>query len=312
MRQEPTFVVCGEALMDVFPSSGSGREETEAKPGGSPFNVAVGLARMAQTVAFFSAVSRDALGNRLIHALLSEGVDTSSVARTDAPTTRGIVTLDAEGVPAYAFDGKDGADRHVSVSDLAQLPEKYQALHLGSYSLVVQPAGSVLRELTDRVRGRVLVSYDPNVRLNIVPDEGRWRDVLTYMLPRTDVLKLSEEDLHVLRPGVSPETFAAEARDAGVALVVVTRGAEGAVAWTRETHVRVDAVNSVVIDTVGAGDTFTAALLTWLAEHRALVVGALGGLSEGQLAAAVHFASRAAAITCARRGANLPLRDELI
>lgn len=306
------FVVCGEALMDVFAAGDTPTGMAlDARVGGSPFNVAVGLARLAQPVAFFSAISSGFLGERLMHTLRSEGVDCSTVARLDAPTTLGLVGLDAKGVPSYSFYGEGCADRLLGASALELLPASMSALQVGSFATVVQPIASTLRTLVDREYRRTPVCYDPNVRLNVEPALEPWREMLHWMLPRTHLLKISEEDLHLLRPGLAPAQFAGEALAAGVGLVVVTRGAEGAAAWTRKGEATVPAQSLVVVDTVGAGDTFQAALLTWLAERNCLSIERIPALSSAQLHEAMSFAVGAAAITCSRRGADLPRRAEL-
>ena len=165
------IVVCGEALMDVF---AAGQTATglmlDARVGGSPFNVAVGLARLKQPVAFLSAVSEGFLGERLMAALQSEGVDISAVARTAAPTTLSLVGLDAKGVPSYSFYGQGAADRQLQLTDLAALTglaQSAQAVHLGSYATVVEPTASTLRALVEREHKRCLIAYDPNLRLNV-------------------------------------------------------------------------------------------------------------------------------------------------
>jgi fructokinase len=308
----PMFLVCGEALMDVFASGETPTGLTlDARVGGSPFNVAVGLARLQQPVAFFSAVSRGFLGERLMKAMEAEGVGTGTVARTEAPTTLSLVGVDAQGVPSYAFYGTGAADRQLEPTALDALPRDLRAIHVGSYATVVEPVGSTLRALIEREHGRCLIAYDPNIRLNVEPDLGRWRSTLAWMLPRTDLLKISEEDLQLLLPGIGLQGFASGALQQGVKLVVVTRGGEGAMAWTPDTRAEVPQVPVKVIDTVGAGDTFQAALLTWLAENGALAPEAIAALTVTQLAAALHFAARAAAITCSRRGADMPRRAEL-
>ncbi len=306
------FVVCGEALMDVFAAGDTATGMAlDARVGGSPFNAAVGLARLAQPVVFLSAVSRDFLGARLMQSLVAEGVDISAVQRNDAPTTLGLVGLDAHRVPSYAFYGEGGADRQLSLAALDALPQDITAIHLGSYACVVEPVASTLRALVERRHARTLVAYDPNIRLNVEPDLARWRQMLAWMLPRTHLLKISEEDLQLVLPGTGCEDFAADALRQGVKLLVVTRGAEGAVAWTPQARVSVPAVPVSVIDTVGAGDTFQAALLAWLAEHGSLHAAALSLLTPVQLASALDFATRAAAITCSRRGADMPRRSEM-
>ena len=165
------FVVCGEALMDVFATGDTtAGVALDARVGGSPFNVAVCLARLGQPVAFFSAVSRGFLGERLMRALAAEGVDTSAVRRNDAPTTLGLVGLDVDGVPAYAFYGEGCADRQLTPDALDELPQGVRAIHLGSYATVVEPIGSTLRALVEREHERTLIAYDPNIRLNVEPD----------------------------------------------------------------------------------------------------------------------------------------------
>jgi fructokinase len=306
------FVVCGEALMDVFATGDTAAGlALDAHVGGSPFNAAVGLARLGQPVAFFSAVSRGFLGERLMRALATEGVNTSAVRRNDAPTTLGLVGLDVDGVPSYAFYGEGCADRQLTPDALDELPQGMRCIHLGSYATVVEPIGSTLRALVDREHERTLIAYDPNIRLNVEPDLARWRDMLEWMLPRTHLLKISEEDLQLLLPDTCPEDFAAAALRRGVALVAVTRGTDGAMAWTPRAHAGVPTVQVELIDTVGAGDTFQAALLTWLDEHDTLSVPALRALSVAELESALGFAARAAAVTCSRRGADMPRRNEL-
>jgi len=298
--------------MDVFPAGDTATGVTlDARVGGSPFNVAIGLARLAQPVAFLSAISRDFLGERLLQALRGEGVDTSTVQRVDAPTTLGLVGLDAHGVPSYAFYGDRAADRQLGLDAIAALPPGVQAIHLGSYATVVQPVASTLRALVEREHHRTLIAYDPNIRLNVEPDLERWRDGLRWMLPRCHLLKISEEDLQQLMPGVTPEAFAADAIGHGVALVVVTRGHQGALGVTRAGHTTVAPLPVEVVDTVGAGDTLQAALLTWLAEHDALTASRVTALACDELRSALTFATRAAAITCSRRGADMPRRAEL-
>jgi fructokinase len=306
------FVVCGESLMDVFAVGDTANGVSlDARVGGSPFNVALGLARLAQPVCFLSSVSTDFLGDRLLRSLEEEGVDTSTVQRVAAPTTLGLVGLNARGVPSYAFYGEGAADRQLPPAALDRLPAGARAIHVGSYATAVEPVASMLRILVERERSRTLIAYDPNIRLNVAPDIGTWRDTLGWYLSRCHVLKVSDEDLQLLAPGVSPESFAASALGQGVRLVVVTRGGDGASAFTRGASARAAPLSVEVVDTVGAGDTFQAAMLSWLAEHGVLEAERVARLDAAGLSALLGFASRAAAITCSRRGADLPRRAEV-
>jgi fructokinase len=306
------IVVCGEALFDVFAVEETPTGMTlDARVGGSPFNVAVGLARLEQPVCLLTQISCGFLGERLIRALQTEGVDTAAVQRSDAPTTLSLVGLDAQGVPSYSFYGEGCADRLLTPAALNALPRGVRAINFGSYATVTGETANTQRALVEREHRRTLIAYDPNIRLNVQPEMAAWRDQIRWMLPRTHLLKVSEEDLELVYPGVELKDFAAQALAQGVACVVVTRGGQGAAAWTSRGRVEVAPVEVDVIDTVGAGDTFQAALLTWLAENQALTAASLASLPVDALRSALNFAARAAAITCSRRGADLPRRAEL-
>ena len=177
--------------------------------------------------------------------------------------------------------------------------------------MVVQPVAATQRALVEREHRRSVISYDPNIRSNVEPDLALWRDTLQWMLPRTHLLKVSDEDLGVLYPGLPIEQFAAGALAAGTPLVVVTRGAAGAVGFNVRGRVAAAPVPVLVADTVGAGDTFQAALLTWAAETGRLTPAGMAQTDLPALQQALGFAARAAAITCSRRGADLPRRSEL-
>jgi fructokinase len=306
------FVVSGEALMDVFGGADSAHGLLlDARIGGSPLNVAIGLARLAQPVAFFGAVSTGFLGQRLMRALRDEGVAIEAVARLDAPTTLGLVGLDEQGVPSYGFYGHGCADRLLPLQALASVPATARAFHFGSYAMVVEPVAATQRALVEREHRRSLIAYDPNIRLNVEPDIQRWRDALQWMLPRTHLLKVSDEDLGLLYPGRAPAELAQQWLAQGVGCVVVTQGGKGARAWRAGEQLQVGPVAVTVVDTVGAGDTFQAALLTALAERDAVSPQALRDIATGPLQQVLEFAARAAALTCSRRGANLPRRHEL-
>jgi len=306
------FVVAGEALMDVFTGATTPTGiALDARIGGSPLNVAFGLARMGQSVAFLGGISSGELGNRLVDALRAEGVLLDAVHRSAAPTTISLIGVDAKGVPEYAFYGTGAADRTLPLAALDAMPAAARLLHVGSYTMVVGDTATTQRALIERVHGRVVVSYDPNLRLNVEPDLAVWRATLEWMLPRTDVLKLSDEDLGLLYPGIDPAAFAADCLGKGAGLVALTRGGKGAFAWHASGVCDVPPVVVDVIDTVGAGDTFQAALLTRLAEIGALSYNGLRGITPASLSDVVDFAAQAAAITCMRRGADLPRRADL-
>ena len=306
------FAVCGEALFDVFAAGSTATGlHLDARMGGSPFNVAVGLSRLGQRAALVTQISLGFLGDRLMAALAEEHVDTRAIQRSANPTTLSLVGVDAQGVPSYAFYGAGAADRCVDDAVLDLIPAEVRAIHVGSYATVVGKTAATQRRLIDRDHDHRLISFDPNIRLNVEPSAQIWRDQIEWMMPRTHLLKVSEEDLALVLPEVSPEVFAQRALASGVALVVVTRGENGAVAWTSRDSLTMPPVPTQVIDTVGAGDTFQAALLTALAEGDLLSPSALRRISRAELERCLWFAARAASITCSRRGADLPRRHEV-
>jgi fructokinase len=307
------IVVCGEALFDVFCDGDTAAGYAlSARIGGSPFNLAVGLARLGMPPMFFGGLSGDMFGRKLASALEGEGVDISAAPRPIAPTALVTVDVDAGGVPTYTLYGNATADREVTAADLLRVPLDAAAIHVGSYCMAVEPVASTLKELVVRQHGRSLIAFDPNVRLTIQPDPGVWSDAIGWMLPVTDLLKISDEDISLVYPGRTPDEFIDMAIGAGVALVVVTRGGQGVLAATRAAGMHALPAQKVeVVDTVGAGDTFQAGLLSYLARHKLLTRAALSALDAPALLAALRFAGRAAAITCSRRGADMPTLEEV-
>jgi len=307
------ILVCGEALYDLFlaDSDPQGVIAIDAWPGGSPFNVAVGLARLGQAVGFFSSISTDVFGERLVRLLRREGVWDGYIRRSPAPSTLSIVGAGPQGTPHYSFRGDGAADRMILAADLPPKITGVRAIHVGSLATVVRPIGEALRLLVLRESSNCVVSYDPNVRPTVEPDPDVWRRAVSGLVPMSHVIKLSAEDIDYLYRGADPKTLAAQWIRAGARLVVLTRGEFGVSAWTRGVHVQLPAERVTVVDTVGAGDAFQAALLAGLAETRALSPEAIAELDEPALSRILAFAIRAAAVTCSRRGAAPPRRAEL-
>lgn len=307
------IVVCGEALFDVFNDGDTGDGYAlSARVGGSPFNLAIGLARLDVPPMFFGGLSNDMFGRKLAATLEGEGVDLSCAPRPAAATALVTVDVDAAGVPAYTLYGTATAERALALSDLERVPGDAAAIHVGSYCMAVEPVASVTQALVARQQGRSLIAFDPNVRLTIQPERAAWTEMVAWMLPRTDLLKISDEDLRHLYPNLSPQEFIAIALRAGVALVVVTRGGEGVLAATAAlAPFALPAPRIDVVDTVGAGDTFQAALLSHLSRHGLLTRAALAALDAQALRDALQFAGAAAALTCSRRGADMPRLKEV-
>ena len=307
------YVVCGEALFDVFVGEDrrDGSLPLDARAGGSPFNVAIGLARLGSPAGFLAGLSRDPLGERLAARLDAEGVDTRYLVRSDRLTTLSLVGKTPEGTPAYTFYGAGAADRSLTLADLPDLPRKVIGLHFGSYSIVAKPGADALAALAEREAGSRLISLDPNVRPTVEPDMKVWRRRIDALAGTASLIKVSSEDLALLWPGKSIDAIAKQWLDLGVALVVVTLGEKGALAYTARHAVAIAAAKTRIVDSVGAGDSFQAALLHALAAMKLTSKSKLALISQSEMIAVLNYANRAAAITCGRRGADLPSAIEL-
>lgn len=266
------YLVCGEALFDFFSeddASGlASKVNFKAIAGGSPFNVAVGLRRLGVDSALFGGLSTDYLGRRLQQVLREEGVCPDYLVEFAAPTTQAMVAVGANGSPHYSFRGEGCADRQLSAAHLPALGPEVRGLHVGSYSLVVQPVGDTLLQLVQRESGKRLISLDPNVRLNPEPNIDLWRERIATLVKLADLIKVSDEDLSLLYPEQDPQNVIEGWLEHRCQLVFLTRGGDGASVFSRRHGTwSVPAASVNIADTVGAGDTFQAALITWLSEN---------------------------------------------
>lgn len=311
------YLVCGELLFDVFSPAEqpaqSNRIHFEAVAGGSPYNVAIGVARLGAKASMLAGISSDFLGQRLRRILGEEGVGTEHLIEHDLHTTLAMVSLDAHGSPSYIFRGEGCADRQLLPADLPTLGDEVRGIHIGSFSLVVKPIGDTLLELVRRESAKRLISLDPNIRLNVEPNVEVWRKRVEALAEHAHLIKISEEDLAALYPNTEPEVVIKHWLNNRCSLVFLTLGGRGAQVFSRD-HGSWSVPAQVVEtkDTVGAGDTFQAALLTWLAEHDLDTPTALQQIAPAQIDQLVKFAVAAAAITCGRVGPDLPYRHEVI
>jgi fructokinase len=304
-------VVCGEALIDMLPRKGAdGAAVFQPFVGGSPYNVAIALGRLDVATSFFGGLSTDFFGEMLGKALAQSRVLVSFANVSDRPTTLAFVSL-TDGHARYAFLDENSAGRMLTEIDLPAFPVELTALHFGSFSLAAEPCGSAYETLVRREHQSRVISLDPNIRPTLIKNRDAHIARLERLVAHADIVKLSDDDLAWLAPGANFDAFADAWLERGAKLVVMTRGATGASARMRRVSVSVPAVEVKVADTIGAGDTFSAALMARLDEKGLLTKSDIAGLSEAQVGDLLAFAAKAASITCSRPGADPPWRREL-
>jgi fructokinase len=294
-------LVGGEALYDlVIDDAGA----LAGHAGGGPFNTARTIGRLRQPVAFLGRLSTDRLGATHERMLVEDGVDLGAVVRTDEPTTLALASLDAIGAASWSFYATGTAAAGLQAEEaLAALPARVAALHVGTLGLVLEPLATALEAVVARLAGETMIAFDPNVRPQVIGDEPAFRARLERVLARSDLVKVSEEDLAWLDPGQSRATAARALLECGPTAVLLTRGPEGATVVTAGADIAIDPVPTEVIDTIGAGDAFGGGFLAWWISH---------GLGRAELARdelvveAARFAAVVAARTVARAGASPP------
>ena len=308
----PVLTVIGEALVDLVRDPAADRYR-EA-PGGSPFNVAIGLARLGNRTSLMARLSDDRYGLLLRSTAAAEGVDLQAAPRAAEGATVATATLDAAGQVTYEFDMDGTADWQWTAAEVRKLSPGTELLHFGSIASWTPPGDARIAELVGELRAGdgVLISYDPNIRPAVFGGRDRGIEMVERSVRDAHVVKASREDLEWLHPDIPPPDVAARWNRFGAKLVVVTDGADGATAYrgTRPPLHR-PGRQVTVVDTIGAGDAFTAGLLTGLVRRRLHRNHRLEGIADGALADIIDEAVLVSAITCEREGADPPRLDDL-
>jgi len=306
------LVVCGEAVIDLI-SDGS-PAGYQARPGGSPLNVAAGSARLGIETAMLARLCGGRFGELLRLHLTEAGVDLKFSVDALEPATLAVLSLDHDADAVYDFYLQGTADWGWSAPELPDpLPAEVAALHVGSLASWRAPSCVAIAEMVLREsrRGQVLISFDPNVREAAVDHPGEVRVRIAELIQLAHIVKVSVADITWLCPGESPAAAAARWAHSGPDLVVLTDGSKGAIAYRQGNPPRHVAARKVpVVDTVGAGDAFTAGLLAALADRGRLHRDALVGLDDSELDAVLGSAAIVAALSCTRQGADPPTRVE--
>lgn len=305
------IVSLGESVVDFTPIHEKGSlAGFRLHPGGSPYNVAIALARLGRRSGFAGRLSTDLFGAILARHLSEDGVDMGLVHLGPEPSALAFLAFDGqEAVYSFRVDG--AADGLLTPDDLdLEAFLGLEALHFGSFILGREPSGSSIRGLVRELRGKVPLSFDPNLRPCLAADWAAYRETVMECARACDLLKVSGRDL---------ETWAAwgggsllEALAGGPVAIVVTHGEHGSRLHRDGRTIRCPALPCNLVDTVGAGDTFSAGLLTALADRGALGREAMAELADRAWLEVLQFASAAAALCCQRESADPPTRAAVV
>jgi fructokinase len=301
------ILVGGEALYDLV-VQGDG-DDLRGHPGGGPFNTARTVGRLGRPVSYLGRLSSDRFGQRLETLLSDDGVGLGCVVPTDDPTTLAVAEVDREGVARYRFYEQGTAASGLTPdAALGVVPDAVDILHVGTLGLALEPVATALEAVVDRVADHALIAVDPNCRPWVIDDRAAYRARLDRVLARSHLLKVSEEDIEYLEPGVPAVEGVRALLERGPTAGLLTRGPNGALVVTRTAEVAVPAPRAKVVDTIGAGDAFGGGFVAWWSE-RGLGREDLGTIDL--VVEATEFACLVAARTCSKPGASPPWRDEL-
>lgn len=305
------IVCCGEALIDFLPrKTADGASAYQPFCGGSVYNTAIALGRLGVRTGFFNGISTDFFGDMLREGLKASKVDLKYAKVWDKPSTLAFVKL-TDGHARYSFFDDNSAGQMLTKKDWPKLDAAVKALHFGSISLIPEPGGGTLEALMKREAKSRVISLDPNIRPGMIKNKRQHMGRLTRMMGISDIVKVSDEDVEWMTGAKDLAKAAKKWLKLGAKIVVVTKGGEGVEAFTPNFSIAQKAVKVKVADTVGAGDTFTAGLLTALTKAKLLDKKKLATITQADLEAALAFAAKAAAVTVSRPGADPPWANEL-
>lgn len=306
------LISCGDALIDFVPTQNAvGREAVMPAVGGSCLNVAIGIARLGAPTSFVGGISTDLFGRMIADHAAASNVELSLATRSDHQTTLAFVRIVA-GESHYAFYDAETATRNWMFRRGSIPFDTVEAVHVGSTTLVNDQGAAETKALIADAKASSTISFDPNCRPNLVKDKRAYLARMAEFAASADLIKMSDIDFAYLF-GEEPYQQRASALLAqGASLVVITRGNNGAVAWHASAgEIEVEAPNIEVADTIGAGDSFQAALLAALHRLDRIARQRLADISAAELTRALAFACKCAAFTCTRAGADPPRSQEL-
>ena len=303
---------CGDALVDFLPvKSGDGRDAVVPVVGGSCLNIAVGMARLGAPAGFVGGISTDLFGRMIADHAFASQVELRYAMRSEHQTTLAFVRTIA-GEPQYAFYDEATASRNW-IYRRGSIPfDEIEAIHVGSTTIANDEGAAQALAMIQDAGGSVTISFDPNCRPNLVRHKARYVDQMDAFAAAADIVRMSDVDFEFLCGGSDYAGRAKSLIEAGASLVVVTRGTKGAQAWHKKAGlIDVRAPTVAVVDTVGAGDSFQAALLFALRAIGRIEREALARMNSEELDRVLSFASSCAAFTCGRAGADPPRQADV-
>ena len=302
----------GDALVDFLPViSVDGRAAAVPVAGGSCLNIAVGMARLGAPAGFAGGISTDLFGRIIADHALGSRVDLRYATRSEHQTTLAFVRH-VGGEPQYAFYDEATASRNWTYRRGSIPFVEIEAIHVGSTTLANDKGAAQVLAMIEDANGSTTISFDPNCRPNLVGDKAHYVDRMNAFATAADIVRMSDVDFEFLHGGSDYSEKAKSLFAVGTSLVVVTRGIKGAQAWHRAVGpVQVEAPIVDVVDTIGAGDSFQAALLFALRAIGRIKRDALAEMNAGELYRALSFASACAAVTCSRTGADPPRQSDV-
>lgn len=302
---------CGDALIDMLPGVTRGSEPAYVPhAGGASLNTAIALGRLGVPTGFFSGISNDLFGRKIAQALSRSNVGIRHAVRSDLPTTLAFVDL-KNGQAAYTFYSDNAADRMLAETDLPELGPEITTLQFGAISLAQEPCGTAYEALMRRERESRLIVLDPNIRPDFIKDRDGHVERMRRMIAMADIIKISAEDLAWFEDFRPAAVIAEDWLTRGAKLVVFTDGPGEVAAYSVNGSASAKARSVKVADTVGAGDTFSAGLLTSFWKEGLLSKKQIAGTKIEAVSRALELGNRAAAVTVSRSGANPPWANEI-
>ena len=306
------MILCsGENLIDNVPIKGS-KDSFKSCIGGSPLNTALSLGKLKIPVYFFSRISNDFFGKKIISFLNKNNVNTSLTQRSNDLTTIGFVNIDKDNTD-FTFYANNTSDRNLKNYFFSNtLKKKIKLAHFSSISLILKPGSEVYFQMMKDLRKHSLISIDPNIRKQLIKNKKSFKQRFNNFIKIADIIKLSNEDFSYLYDIKKADKIISQWLSKNkILFVILTFGKKGSKIYTKDFNLKINSFKIKVIDTVGAGDSYIAGVIAWLYNKGLIERIKIKKISKEHWLECLQFASKIAAINCMRDGCNPPNLSEL-